>query len=142
MLNSVNLIGRLTADPELKTTPGGISVATFCLAVERNYAPQGEKRQTDFINCVAWRGTGEFISRNFQKGSLLALEGSIQSRNYEDRSGQKRVAYEVIVERAYFCGRNDNPSTLPKGKEYEGGREGIGDFPDSALDGYGNDLPF
>ncbi len=142
MLNSVNLIGRVTADPELKTTPGGISVITFRLAIERNYAPKGEKRQADFINCVAWRQTAEFIARNFQKGALLALEGSLQSRNYEDRSGQKRIAYEVNVERAYFCGRNDNPSALPKEKAYESGREGIGDFPDDGLNGYGNDLPF
>ena len=104
MLNRVILMGRLVADPELKQTPNGISVATFRLAVDRNYqSKNSNERQCDFINCVAWRQTGEFISRYFSKGRMIALEGSLQSRNYEDKTGAKRTAYEVIVDHAYFA---------------------------------------
>lgn len=103
MLNSVTLMGRLVADPELKTTQNGTSVASFRLAVERNYAPQGQERQADFIPCVAWRQTAEFIGKYFTKGRMIAVEGSLQSRNYEDKNGQKRTAIEVIVERVHFA---------------------------------------
>lgn len=103
MLNSVTLMGRLVADPELKTTQNGTSVVSFRLAVERNYAPQGQERQADFLPCVAWRQTAEFIGKYFAKGRMIAVEGSLQSRNYEDKNGQKRTAYEVIVDQAYFA---------------------------------------
>ena len=103
MLNRIILMGRLVADPELKSTQSGISVATFRIAVERNYTPQGQEKQADFISCVAWRQTAEFISKYFAKGRMIALEGSLQSRNYEDKQGQKRTAYEVIVDQAYFA---------------------------------------
>lgn len=104
MLNSVTLMGRLVADPELKTTQNGTSVVSFRLAVERNYAPQGQERQADFLPCVAWRQTAEFIGKYFAKGRMIAVEGSLQSRNYEDKNGQKRTAIEVLVERAHFTG--------------------------------------
>lgn len=103
MLNSVTLMGRLVADPELKTTQNGTSVVSFRLAVERNYAPQGQERQADFLPCVAWRQAAEFIGKYFTKGRMIAVEGSLQSRNYEDKNGQKRTAYEVIVDQAYFA---------------------------------------
>lgn len=103
MLNSVTLMGRLVADPELKTTQSELSVVSFRLAVERNYAPQGQERQADFLPCVAWRQTAEFIGKYFTKGRMIAVEGSLQSRNYEDKNGQKRTAIEVIVERAHFA---------------------------------------
>lgn len=104
MLNSVTLMGRLVADPELKTTQNGTSVASFRLAVERNYQAKGAaERQADFIPCVAWRQTAEFIGKYFGKGRMIAVEGSLQSRNYEDKNGQKRTAYEVIVDQAYFA---------------------------------------
>ena len=103
MLNSVTLMGRLVADPELKTTQNGTSVVSFRLAVERNYAPQGQEWQADFIPCVAWRQTAEFIGKYFTKGRMIAVEGSLQSRNYEDKNGQKRTAIEVIVDQAYFA---------------------------------------
>ena len=102
MLNRVILMGRLTADPELRKTASDLSVTSFTLAVDRNYG-KGADRQTDFINCVAWRQTAEFISRYFQKGRMIALEGSLQTRNYEDKTGAKRTAYEVIVDQAYFA---------------------------------------
>lgn len=104
MINNVVLMGRLVATPELKSTPAGNTVTSFSLAVERSYARQGEQRQTDFINCVAWRSTAEFITRYFQKGSMIAVTGSIQTRNYEDKNGNKRTAFEVLVSQATFCG--------------------------------------
>ena len=114
MLNRIILMGRLTADPELRTTPSGVSVASFSIAVERNYQSNGE-RQTDFINCVAWRQTGEFISRFFQKGRMIAVEGSLQTRKYEDKTGAKRTAYDVVVDQAYFAdsrpAQNDGSAT-------------------------------
>lgn len=103
MLNRVILMGRLTADPELKQTPNGISVVSFSLAVDRNYAGKGTERQTDFINCVAWRQTAEFISRYFAKGRMMAVEGSLQVRNYVDKNENKRQAVEVVVDNAYFA---------------------------------------
>ena len=104
MLNRIILMGRLVADPELRQTPNGISVATFRIAVDRNYqSKNSSEKQTDFINCVAWRQTGEFISRYFAKGRMIAVEGSLQTRRYEDKTGAKRTAYEVIVDQAYFA---------------------------------------
>ena len=84
MLNVVALMGRLTADPELRYTPSNLPVATFTIAVERTYVKQGEQRQADFIDIVAWRATAEFVSRYFRKGQLVAVNGSIQTRSYED----------------------------------------------------------
>lgn len=101
MFNLVVLTGRLTADPELKTTPNGISVCTFGVAVDRNYK-KGEEKQTDFINLVAWRQTAEFISKYFQKGNLIGIEGSIQTRKYMDKDGVNRTAFEVLVNNAQF----------------------------------------
>ena len=103
MLNRVILMGRLTADPELKQTPNGISVTSFSLAVDRNFTSRGAERQTDFINCVAWRQTAEFISRYFAKGRMMAVEGSLQVRNYVDKNENKRQAVEVVVDQAYFA---------------------------------------
>ena len=103
MLTIAVIMGRLTADPELKTTQNGISVCSFTVAVERNYSNGGE-RQTDFINCVAWRQTAEFISRYFLKGSMTAINGSIQQRQYTDKNGNKRNAFEILVDNANFCG--------------------------------------
>lgn len=112
MLNRVILMGRLTADPELKQTPNGISVTSFSLAVDRNYAGKGAERQTDFINCVAWRQTAEFISRYFSKGRMIAVEGSLQVRNYVDKNENKRQAVEVVVDQAYFAdSKNAAPSS-------------------------------
>ena len=104
MINNVVLMGRLVADPELRTTPNGISVTSFTIAIDRGYARQGEERQTDFIDLVALRQSAEFITRYFQKGSMIAVTGSIQTRNYEDKNGNKRKAVEVLVDRASFCG--------------------------------------
>lgn len=99
MINTVALMGCLTADPELKHTSNGIAVVSFCVAVNRRFKDQ----QADFINCVAWRQTAEFICKYFVKGQMIGLEGSIQTRNYTDQDGNKRNATEVLVENASFC---------------------------------------
>ena len=111
MINNVVLMGRLTAVPELKTTQSGISTVRFSVAVERRYNKQGEERQTDFIDCVAWRQTAEFVSKYFNKGSMIAVIGSIQTRNYEDKNGNKRKAVEVQVDNVSFCGSKSETGT-------------------------------
>ncbi|MBO5797118.1 MAG: single-stranded DNA-binding protein, partial [Clostridia bacterium] len=85
MLNSVCLMGRLVADPELRTTPAGVSVCSFRIAVDRNYQTKGQDRQADFINIVAWRGTADFVSRFFHKGSMVVIQGSIRTESYTDK---------------------------------------------------------
>lgn len=104
MINTITLMGRLTNDAELKTTNQGTSVTSFSIAVDRAYAKQGEDRQTDFINIVAWRSTAEFITKYFRKGSMIALTGSLQTRKYQDRNGNNRMAYEVVANEVSFCG--------------------------------------
>lgn len=101
MFNLVVLTGRLTADPELKTTPSGVSVTSFSIAVERPYK-KGEEREADFINIVAWRQTAEFVTHYFTKGSLIGIEGSIQTRRYEDKNGNNRTAFEVVANNVQF----------------------------------------
>ena len=103
MLNCAIIMGRLTADPELRTTQSGNSVTSFTVAVDRAYK-SGDERQTDFINVVAWRGTADFVSRYFRKGQMIAVQGSIQVRNYEDRNGNKRTAVEIVADNVSFCG--------------------------------------
>lgn len=119
-MNVCILMGRITADPELKKTPSGVSVTTFTVAVTRSYVKQGEDRQTDFIAVVAWRNTAEFISKYFRKGQMIAVHGSIQTRSYQDKNGNKRKAVEVVVEKADFCGdkkteANPDFNGFPKG---------------------------
>lgn len=113
-MNSVCLMGRMTGDPELKTTQTGVSVTSFSVAVDRAYTPKGQERQTDFINCVAWRGTAEFITRYFHKGNRIALQGSLQQRNYTANDGSKRTVYEVVVDNAFFCeSKGGQPAGAP-----------------------------
>lgn len=100
-LNKVILGGRLTADPELKTTPNGVAVATLSIAITRNYK-KGEEQQADFINVTAWRQTAEFITRYFRKGSSICIVGSIQTRSWTDQNGNKRYATEVVADEAMF----------------------------------------
>lgn len=108
MLNRVILMGRLTRDPELRHTPSGVAVATFSLAVERDFKDKttGEKA-TDFIDVVAWRQTGEFVSRYFTKGRMAVVDGRIQTRRYTDRDGNNRTAFEVVADSVYFCDKKD-----------------------------------
>ena len=111
MINSVVLMGRLTADPELRTTTTGRSVCSFTLAVDSGFQRAGEDRSADFINCVAWEQTANFISRYFRKGSMLAVTGRIQTRRYEDKTGAKRTAFEVVIREASFCGSKAETGT-------------------------------
>lgn len=111
MINNVVLMGRLVATPELRNTQTGVAVTSFSLAVERSFARAGEQRQADFIDCVAWRNTAEFISKYFQKGSMIAVTGSIQTRTYDDKNGNKRKATEIIVDQASFCGSKAETGT-------------------------------
>ena len=110
MLNSVIIMGRLTADPELRTTTSNISVTSFTVAVDRNYK-NGDERQTDFIDCVAWRGTADFVSRYFKKGQMIAIQGSLQTTPYTDKNGNKRKAVDVIADKVSFCGDKPNENT-------------------------------
>ena len=104
MLNCVTLIGRLVNDPEIRTTTTGKSVATFRIAVDRSFVKQGEQRQADFITIVAFGSTSDFVAKYFSKGSMIALQGRIQTRNYEDNNGNKRTAFEVVATEVSFCG--------------------------------------
>ncbi|MCM1543938.1 MAG: single-stranded DNA-binding protein [Ruminococcus sp.] len=115
MINNVVLMGRLTADPELRTTTTGRSVCSFSIAVQRSYARNGEERATDFINIVAWENTANFVSRYFRKGSMIALQGQIQTRQYEDKTGAKRTAFEVIARDVSFCGSKAESGTTGGG---------------------------
>lgn len=104
MVNIVALTGRLTYEPELKSTPAGVSVIRIQVACDRNYQAQGQERQADFIDCVAWRNTAEFISRNFHKGDMVGIEGTIETSNYTDKDGNKRKQVEVKINNVSFCG--------------------------------------
>lgn len=103
-MNVVAIMGRLTYEPELRVTPSNVSVLRLQVAVDRSYTPKKQERQTDFIDCVAWRSTAEFISRHFHKGQMIALTGSIQTGNYTDKNGEQRKAVDVVVNEASFCG--------------------------------------
>lgn len=149
MLNRAILMGRITKSPELKTTPNGVPVIQISIAVDRDYTPKGQEKQTDFINVVAWRGTAEFIAKHFEKGQLIALAGSIQTRSYTDNQGNKRSVTEVIADQAYFAGskkesgnrasRESGADTVPA---YESRlpAEALGDFEE--IDTDDSELPF
>jgi single-strand DNA-binding protein len=116
MLNVAALMGRLVADPELKNTADGTSVCTFTVAVDRDYVKRGEERQADFVDVVVWRQTAEFVCKYFRKGSMIAVKGSIQTRNYEDKNGNKRKSTEVVADAVSFCGgksEQSEPVALP-----------------------------
>ena len=103
MLNKIIIMGRLTADPELRRTGTGVAVTSFTLAVDRDFSPKdGGEKETDFIDCVAWRNTGEFIAKHFTKGRMVVVSGRLQLRSYTDRDGNKRRAAEIVADSVYF----------------------------------------
>jgi len=107
-MNVAILMGRLTADPELRHTTSGIAVTSFSIAVDR-YTKAGEEKKVDFINIVAWRHTAEFVANYFRKGQLVAIEGSIQARKYQDKEGNNRTAFEVVANNVHFAeAKRDN----------------------------------
>lgn len=118
MINCAVIMGRLVADPELKTTPAGVEVCKITVAVDRNFVKAGEERQCDFIDVVAWRTTAVFVCKYFHKGSMIAVNGEIQTRTYEDKNGNKRKAFEIVARNVSFCGgksegNNSAPSSVP-----------------------------
>lgn len=136
MINIVALQGRLTYEPELKSTNNGTAVIRFQIACDRSYQAQGKEREADFIDCVAWRGTAEFIKKYFHKGSMIAIEGSIQTQNYEDKSGNKRKSVEVVCNNVSFCGSKENGSQNNTEQNINNDYEEIGSEEDF------DDLPF
>ena len=140
MFNLVVLTGRLTADPELKTTTNGTSVVSFSIAVDRRYR-SGEERQTDFINIVAWRSSAEFISKYFKKGSLIGIEGSIQTRRYTDKNGNNRTAFEVIANNVQFVESKRDGGAAPASEPASFSNADVNDFADLG-DATDDDLPF
>lgn len=119
-MNVVCLMGRLTNDPELKTTPNGVSVTKFTLAVDRAYTPKGEEKKTDFIDCVAWQNTAEFITRYFRKGQRMSVKGELNKRTYTANDGSQRSVYEVKVDNAYFCeSKSDKPAIQQNVDQFE-----------------------
>ena len=117
MLNNAVVMGRLVADPELRTTGSGISVSSFTVAVDRRFNRQGEDRQADFIDIIAWRQTAEFVCKYFRKGSMIAVQGYIQTRMYEDKNGNKRKAVEIVADNVSFCGSKADSNTGSFAKE-------------------------
>jgi single-strand DNA-binding protein len=103
MLNKIVIMGRLTANPELRRTGSGVAVASFTVAVDRDFSGKdGGEKETDFIDCVAWRGTGEFVSKYFTKGSMAVVSGRLQIRSWNDKDGNKRRTAEVVADNVYF----------------------------------------
>lgn len=139
MLNSVCLMGRLTADPELKSTQLGVSVCNFRIAVDRTYTPKGQEKQTDFINIVTWRGTAEFVSRYFRKGQLVAVQGSIQTGQYTDRDGNKRTTFDVVADNVFFAEKKAESGETKQGAGYDHSPDIQGDFEEIIGD---ESLPF
>nr|DAX42934.1 MAG TPA: Single strand binding protein [Caudoviricetes sp.] len=115
MLNVIAIMGRLTAEPELRHTPNGVATCTFRIAVERSFARAGEERKADFIDIVTWRKTAEFVCKYFGKGSLIAVNGSLQTRSYEDKNGNRRTAYEVVADNVHFAGEKTESKPKPFG---------------------------
>lgn len=117
-MNRVILMGRLTADPELRQTPQGTAVTRFTIAVDRRFRKEGGQ-QADFITCVAWRQTAEFICRFFQKGRMIAVEGQIQSRTWDDKDGKRQYSTEVMIDNAFFTGSRNESGSTPAAGEYQ-----------------------
>ena len=122
MLNHITIMGRLTRDPELRYTQSQTPVASFTLAVDRDRAPEGQERETDFIDCVAWRQTGEFVDKYFAKGSMAVVAGRLQIRDWNDRDGNKRRSAEVVVENIYF-GESKQKDSSTRTAEQRGYRQ-------------------
>jgi single-strand DNA-binding protein len=151
MYNRIVIVGRLTADPELKQTPSGVSVVSFSVAVNRTYTPKGGERQTDFFDVVAWRQTAEFISRYFSKGNAILVEGTMESRSFTDKNGQNRRVWELVANNAHFVeskaaaaassqGRTDFPHEPPAAPLPAFSSGSAEDF--TEIDDDDGDLPF
>lgn len=130
MLNKTILQGRLCADPEMRSTSGGITVTSVTLAVERGYVKTGEERKSDFIKILAWRQSGEFLSKYFCKGDMVLIEGAIQTGSYTDKNGNKKYNFEVIADQLNFCGdKKDKADTNNFDYPMDGIEDGDTDLP-------------
>lgn len=136
MLNSAVVMGRLTSDPEVRSTPAGVSVCRFTVAVDRSYVKQGEERKADFIDILAWRQTAEFVGKYFQKGQMIAIQGSIQTGSYE-KDGIKRRTFEIVAENVSFCGSKSESNGTSETPSFS--NADTGDFVSSVDD---DELPF
>lgn len=136
-LNHITIMGRITKDIELRRTPAGVAVASFTVAVDRDFNQNGQK-ETDFIDCVAWRGTGEFVERNFSKGKMIVVSGRLQIRKWEDKNGNKRNSAEIVADNVYF-----GDTKKDAGEKFEAAirnHEPLQDY--VVLDGDDSSLPF
>ena len=141
-MNCCVLTGRLVADPELRTTPSGLSVCRFRIAVDRAYQKSGEERKADFIDVVAWRNNADFVTKYFHKVSMIAVQGSLQTGTYEDKNGNKRTSYEIVADRTEFCGSKSDGSS-----GQAGGNSAPASYSNSTSDDFSSvvdddDLPF
>ena len=137
MLNNITVMGRITKDIELRRTGAGIAVASFTIACDRDFNPNGQK-ETDFFDIVAWRGTAEFIERNFSKGKMIVVSGRLQNRKWEDKNGNKRVSAEIVAQDVYFA--DSKKDIGDKFQAAMGHNEPLQDY--AVLDGDCSDLPF
>lgn len=144
MLNHVCIAGRLTRDPELRTTQSGVSVCSFSIACERDFADKAtNERECDFIDCVAWRGGADFVSRNFSKGRMICVSGRLQMRKWTDKDGNKRTSAEILAENCYFADSkrpDGNNQTAHAGTAPAETAAAAADFP--VIDGESDELPF
>ena len=135
MLNHITILGRLTRDPELRRTGSGIAVASFSVAVDRDFSGRdGGEKETDFIDCVAWRQTGEFVSKYFTKGSMIVVSGRLQIRSWTDKDGNKRRTAEVVADNVYF---GESKRSNEGGSSYGGNAYGGNSYAAPAAPAYG-----
>lgn len=127
MLNHITIMGRLVRDPELRRTGSGVAVASFTVAVDRDYKAEGQDRETDFIDCVAWRGTGEFVNKYFRRGSMIVVDGRLQIRSWTDKEGNKRRTAEILADNIYF-GDSKKSDSSSSGGDYGGDSYGSNSY--------------
>lgn len=142
MLNEVILMGRLTRDPDVRMTQNGTTAANFALACERDYAPQGQDRETDFFDIVAFRNTADFVGQYFAKGQLVAVKGRLQQRDWTDKQGNKRRTTEILADRCYFAEKRQDRDASDAGFQQMSDSTPV-PFAESDMQmGLGDDLPF
>ena len=142
MLNEVILMGRLTRDPDVRMTQNGTTAANFALACERDYAPQGQDRETDFFDIVAFRNTADFVGQYFSKGQLVAVKGRLQQRDWTDKQGNKRRTTEILADRCYFAEKRQDRDASDAGFQQMSDSTPV-PFAESDMQmGLGDELPF
>ena len=142
MLNEVILMGRLTRDPDVRMTQNGTTAANFTLACERDYAPQGQDRETDFFDIVAFRNTADFVGQYFSKGQLVAVKGRLQQRDWTDKQGNKRRTTEILADRCYFAEKRQDRDASDAGFQQMSDSTPVPFAEPDMQMGLGDDLPF